>query len=318
MKASLFGFGVALLLVSASACAPVSRGRFDASGYENTLYQYRVRPSPATGKLLGDGWWLDNYFEQNGKMAPKTSAAYKTKYLLDSNGDGATDVRESALLYDLRFKHRQRDAVIMLRTFPIDRDQKDKDLRVMMQGLVDEVAGGGYEAVTVQRDAPTDPKVRVEEKRYAATIVDRGEATLAQQPAYWATVDLANVDQLRLTPDARRVRIRAVLAKTPYAFQATMGSTGNKGGPAYPVLMLAEYISLPEDFDKDLPEFDDFLQRVAIAGVAGYAAAAAPAPVAASTAPTAPAAVPAMPAASAAPATVAPAPAASAPLPAAK
>jgi hypothetical protein len=274
------------------------RGKINDQGYAHANFPYLVS-SRKDALLMSPAWLLDNYFVELGKTKPKASSAYKTEYALDINGDGVVDNRPSALLYDLKFKHRQRDGLVVLRTFPISIDQKDRELRVIMQDLVDDVAGAGYEAIRIN-----DEHRRVEEKRDAASIIDRAPATLAGLEAYAATIDVANVDQLKLTPEARRVRVRLVVARTPFRY--TPKNISNKA--SFPVLMLAEYASLPEDYERDLPDFLDLLGRVAVGGVSGFTVSA--------SAPSAATAASALAAPAGATAVAAPAPAATPPAPA--
>jgi hypothetical protein len=249
---------------------------FDEYGYRNNRFGYRVLQSPnannsLTHGLMDDAWLFDNLYEKktrSGKgvdLKPKDTAEYVTTFAFDTDGDGRDDRREKNFVYDLRFKHRQRDAVIFLRTLPIGGDLKDRDLRVLVQNYIDGVSGAGYEAAQVRgHDVVT-------EQRFAAELRERGEATLAGQPAYQATFDVANVDQLRVSPTARHTRVRVVFARAPfvYTLEKHAGATQTV---SYPVLVVAGYGSLPEDFDKDLPAFTGLLQRVQFGSTVGYAA----------------------------------------------
>ena len=311
---------VALGLLSCLACwlggcAPGASGAFDDKGYQHATYAYRVDathapdPSIANENLLGNDWKLDNFFHNvRDSLAPKRTENYLTQYKLDLNDDGKADVEKEDFLYDLRFKHLKRDALIWLRTIPISDDLRDKELRVLVQRYVDEVSGAGFEAVKL---GPTTTLLR--EKRFGASIIDRGPFKLAEQDAYETTFDVANVDQVAINPNARRVRVRIVLVRTPFEYAARAQRAGFKNHN-FSVLMLAGYANLPEDFGTDEKDFQSFLEHIAIDGKRGTTAVAletfpnaadakAPgaAPSAASTAPAAPAAPPAPTEPSAAP-----------------
>jgi hypothetical protein len=156
-----------------------------------------------------------------------------------------------------------RDAVVFVRTLPIGGDLRDKDLRVLVQRYIDEVSGAGYEAVQL------NGQTVVAEQRFAAELRERGNAKLAGQDAYQATFDVANVDQLKVSPNARRTRVRIVFARTP--FEHVLPRTpGMIAGVKYPVLMVAGYATMPEDFDKDLPAFTNLLGRIQFGQTLGY------------------------------------------------
>jgi hypothetical protein len=237
------------------ACGPRNTATFDNYGYKNDRYGYRLLAE--SGDLMGPSWKLDNlYKDPSGKLKPKKVPEYLTQFDLDVDGDGDTDSIKDEFLFDLRFKHLQRDATIWLRTFPISDDLRGKDLRVLVQRYVDEVSGAGFEAVQL---GPQTTILR--EKRFAAQAINRGQLTIAGQPAYETTFDVANVDEVAINKTARKTRVRIVLVRTPFEYQA--GPTA-KPGAKFAVLMLAGYANLPEDFDKDLPDFERLLNRVQI------------------------------------------------------
>ena len=251
------GCMLAMLCGLAGGCGTSARGTFGPQGFSQTVHGYRVKGE--ADQLLPEDWQVDNYYREGGKLKPKVGPFYMASYELDWNGDGIYDTTEEELGYDLRYTHRKRDAVIWLRTFPISTNLAEKDLRVLMQGYLDEVAGAGYEGVRLNADRNV-----VVEKRYAAELREKGEAKLAGMPAYAATFDVANIDQIKLTPSTRKSRVRVVLARTKFAY------TSRKQRGSLPVLLLAGYANLPEDFAQDLPAFEAFLQRIEVGGKAGF------------------------------------------------
>jgi hypothetical protein len=270
--------GAALL-----GCGAKNTTVFDQYGYLHKTYAYRVLRDPAvansaTDALLDQDWLYDNLFlkrSMDGKsmvLKPKETRDYLTTYGFDTDGNGSVDRKEQAFVYDLRFKHRLRDSSIFVRTIPIGGDLRDKELRVLVQRYIDESSGAGYEAVNFAG------RVVVTEQRFAAELRERGDATLAGQPAYQATFDIANVDQLRVSPNARRTRVRIVFSRAPFEHAVQKEK--------FPVLLVAGYASLPEDFDKDLPSFNKLLGHIQIGAKLGYSVgpqeqlAAPPAPVA--------------------------------------
>lgn len=248
------------LSLGAAACGPKPTGAFDAQGYKNSEYGYRIA---GTESLLGDEWQLDNLYPgSNNKLQVKKGDEYLTRYELDYDGDGATDKTVEAQLYDLRYKHLRRDALVWLRTFPLSNDLRGKDLRVLSQRYVDEVSGAGYEAVSL---GPNTTIIR--EKRFAANVLGRGAFTMAGREAYETTFEVANVDEVAISPNARRTRVRIALARTPYTYKIYGANKQVKA--EYPVFMLAGYANLPEDFDKDVPAFRGLLARIEIDGKTG-------------------------------------------------
>jgi hypothetical protein len=254
-----------LLLTGAliGACAVKAPGSLTPAGFSHEKYAYRVTTDGST--FLGNDWMLDNYYtDEMGTQQPKRNGTYATKYVFDRNGDGKVDSTQDALTYDLRFQHKKHEAFIWLRTIPISNELKDKDLRVLMKDYVDEIAGAGYEAVQLENQ-----RVGVSEKRYAAEVVEQGAATLAGKEAYRALMDVANIDQIKLTPTDRRVRVELVFIRT--GFEYVLSTLGEKDDVKFPVLMIAGYANMPDDFVADQSSFASLLSRIEIAGRRGFA-----------------------------------------------
>jgi hypothetical protein len=288
---------VGLVVVPSTSCRPAAVGKINHQGYVHEKYSYRLAPKDvsASGILLMDpDWLLDSHYAKKGKFVEKRTNEYMERLTVDGDNDGKWEFSGDVPIYDLRFLHRNRDAVIWLRTLPLSGWQRDKDLAVLMQSLVESVAGAGYERVRIH------PKtVIVEEKRFAAVTVKSGPGRIADTDAFFAHVDVANLDQLRLQPDASTARVELVLLK-PAVTHSVPRADGSK--MELPVLMIAGYKNSPDAFDRDLPAFRELLGRLEVDGKQGLTpptfsatpmAPAAPdppvAPLPATTAPTAPA-----------------------------
>jgi hypothetical protein len=254
--------------VATTACKPAASGSFTADAFEQTRYHFKVL---APGATLGQSWLLDNFYTlpQTGRLQPKRADFYLTKFELDVNGDGKFDTENEELTYDLRYTHKQRASVLWLRTFPLPRNSEETELRVLMRQYVDEIAGAGYEAVRLSPERSV-----VAERRYAAEIVEQSEAQLAGMPAYVATIDVANVDQIKLTPSNRHTRVQVVIAHTHFGYEV-FPRYGDK--VTFPVLMMAGYSNLPEDFEKDIDAFHKFLGEIDVDGHRGFSVTAPPA-----------------------------------------
>ncbi len=246
-----------LLALLSVGCLGTRTGEFDQHGYLNTQYGYRVVNDGS--ELLGPDWLIDNFYPRNNALEPKQVDEYTITYELDVNGDGQMDLKEKTLLYDLRYKHKSHDASIWLRAFPVSAELRDKDLRVLVQRYVDAVAGAGYEAVKLGAG------VVVEERRFAPQMLERGTARAsAELDAYMATFDVANVDEIAVSPNARKRRVQVVMVRPPFEH------TSKRTSATFPVLMIAGYANLPEDFETDKPAFVSFLSRIQVEERAGF------------------------------------------------
>jgi hypothetical protein len=254
--ARLVVLAIGALLTAASAGSPPPVNAFGPTEFRST-YGFDVVYLKGTRLVLPKGWMLDNYHRQRNMLVEKTAGTYTSHYQFDADGNGAKEAGFTEPTYALRLEHSSNDGVIWLRTIPMHPKYGGKDARVLMQAYLDAVAGGSYEAVKLEA---ADQAVVVE-RRYAATVVDRGPVLLAGRKGYAVTADIANLDQIRVDPNARERRVRLIIARSPI---------DNVKSPfRLPVLIVVGYSNIPEDFDAGLADFEDMLQRITIAGQAG-------------------------------------------------
>jgi len=255
MKTCLWGvlWGCGFLSIS---CVPTSN--FQGPAYVHEEHAYAVSYDDAKKQLiLGPEWILDNYkrVETTGSPAlvRKETAEYTSEYSFDLDDDGEYEDKEKLPSYDLLFKNRKTNAQIWLSTIPLSREYADKELRVLFSNYVDEMSGSGAVVVKLGK------VVAVDEKRFSARLVEKTAAKLSGFNAMAATIEVANVDQLKLSPDARREKVRVVLARPNFMVLRTQ-----MGGSVVPfrVLMVAGYSNNPEDFEAQYPEFERFLGKV--------------------------------------------------------
>lgn len=266
LVATILG-GVVLL-----ACASPMTGILSPEGYKHNTYNYEIETLAGSERLLPREWMIDNMYQRQSsrgepRFAPKGGRHYKTRYWFDLDGDGEDDIYEDVHAYDLRYVHRVSSGVIWVRTVPIARNKRDKDLRVLAKEYVDGVAGAGYELVSYGR---------VEERRFAAEILGRRAGTVAEKPAFAVDFAVANIDEVQVREGARRTRVRLVVIRS--GFEAIRGRNsrpvvkklgGETHGVRFPVLLMMGFASQPEDYDNGVRDFDTLVARLSIEGKSG-------------------------------------------------
>lgn len=245
-----------------SGCGPTLYAAFSDSGYKHTEYGYSVSALSKGPTFLPSYWQIDNfYYDRRHDLVPKKGADYEVEVYVDWDKNGENDDIGEFYTYDLRFTHTRNAGVIWLRTIPISPSLRNKELRVMAQSYVESAAATYYEVVQLGGRLYYSSK----EKTYATKIVGRATGTVAGQEAYSVTVDVADVQQLKLSPTSRKERVLLVLIRTPFEFK-DRSATGNF---AIPVLMIAGYSNLVEDFDEWLSDFQQFVSRIVMNGIRG-------------------------------------------------
>jgi hypothetical protein len=213
---------------------------------------------------MSQDWKIDNYYEKEGKLTVKDSDDYVIEYELDEEGDGEFETKVKEHRYDLKFDHLVHDGSLFVRTIPISTDLRQKKLSVLMDRYVEGIAKAGYEVVQF---APG--KTIMLERRYAAAVVDKAPATLAGLDALVVTLDVANLDQVKVDPNARAERVRLVFAHTNFRYQKRSGAP-DKPPVEFPVVLMIGYGNQPDEFEAGLPEFQHFLERIEIDAVRGF------------------------------------------------
>jgi hypothetical protein len=145
-----------------------------------------------------------------------------------------------------------------------------------MQSYIDEITTASYEVVRLSATTST-----ILERRFAATVIEQGALTIAGRPGYFATVDVANLDEIKVSPEARSRRVQLVLFRAPNDETLPEEPIASKKAAArsFPVLIVAGYSNLPPDFNQELQVFHDFLGRLTIAGQSGLSIAPSPPPL---------------------------------------
>jgi hypothetical protein len=243
-------------------------GNFDEKGYAHPRYGYTVDyTDPRSKSFISADWRLDNYFMRQDTLEMKTGDNYQHDIKLDQDGNGEYETTEKTFIYDLALEHTRFEQEIWVRTPPISKTNRNKDLDVLMRQYIESVSGAGYEAVSLTQDRT----VIVQSRRFATVLVAKSRLNLGGHEALAVVFDVANVDQVTVTPTDRIKRVAMIFVKTPFGFSATQygdGYSGDTVDSAFPVLMVLAYASHPDDFASGLADFERLVCQVVIRSVA--------------------------------------------------
>jgi hypothetical protein len=176
------------------------------------------------------------------------------EYDTDDNGRFATSVDE--LRWALRLEHRKEDAVIWLSALPLSGKDRDKDLFVLAQRLLEGMSGSETVA-TLDRVAPAMVSLSLSERRSAVRSLDSSPCSVSGREAWSVDADVANVDALSLSPASLSRRMRLVIIRTGFSHHP-------KGSADFPVFLLAGYSNAPAAFAGRLHDFNEFLSLLTL------------------------------------------------------
>jgi hypothetical protein len=270
-------------MVLGAGCLPAG-STVSGSALIHPKFPYAVEYDDMGKKsVLGDDWRLENYrkaSEEPGKPTEiERKTGYDATYELDFNDDDAVDAKEQLPYPDLLFLHRKTNARLEIATVLLDDRLRDKELRVLLDDIVESQSGTRSLFVGVGKVAAGI------QKRFASRLLESGEATLDGHQGLVATFERADIDQLQLNPDARWRRSRLFLMHAPFDHYVSDQPPGNDAIDAapniskgfakfhkYAVLLAVEYTNTPEDFEAQYPDFVRLLNKTHMLTDAGLLA----------------------------------------------
>jgi hypothetical protein len=229
-------------------------GSFGPDGFHHADFPIAVHfTKPEAKEFLGPDWRIDNFYVDDFGFigSPKSSSEYVGREAVDFRGDGHV-TRLPVYFFDLKLDHRKSSAVIWMQSVRLGRNDTERNLRTLVEDYAEALSGSGFYATV-------HDGLVVKAKSYAAKIVAGTDTTLGGLPAYDAKLEVANLDQIRLDPNARATIVRVVLVRTNYV--------RNWGGPQEGpldarTLVRLGYRANPSDFDANMPDFEKFLTLV--------------------------------------------------------
>jgi len=253
MTTRLGRVGVWAGMASATFGCATGPGKVTIGSYQSDYAGLAVvgQGAPESAGLMPKGWKLDNFFGSPTPDAAKSTDAYMTTYRLDADGNGVYELSLKKFLYELRFVNLKDDGVIWLRVAPVSTDLAEMALPVLVEAYVDAMSGGSFDAAWVDRN-----RVEAKEKRYTAMLTSSQPCQLGGVECQIATIELADVDQVKLSPSKRYRKLQVLIARAPLELSVRRH--------AFPTYLIAGYSNQPARFDADLAEFQDFLGRIVL------------------------------------------------------
>ena len=233
-------------------------GTFRANGFHDDGLPIVVHYTDASARqFVSADWQVDNFaVKDNGTIGkPKMSDKYVWDREIDYDDDGRPDTERAVPIYDLRLVNRVTHAAMWLQSVPLRMHDKDRALKSILDDFVAWLSGTGF-----YRVSPGPPKGTGISKTYGARVVAMKENETQGFESLDATIEVVNLDQLKVDPTAKSSIERVVFVRTDYPqSHATMG--GNRRHEARAMVILG-CESDPRYFEATNAEFPVFLHAV--------------------------------------------------------
>jgi hypothetical protein len=247
---------VSFCLLTVAGCVKVTGG-FQPNGFGESDIPVAVRyRDAATHTFVGPEWRVDNFkVKANGTFGDaKEAPEYLYDREIDVDGDGKPET-DKAPVYELKLVNRVTTAAIWLQTPMLALQDKDRSLKSFVDDFVEGLSGTG-----IYRVGTTIPKRVGAAKTYGARVVDSKEGRIGGFASLDVTIELVNLDQLKVDPSAKSAIGRVVFVRTNYSRPYAKVDTHNTYETRVMVVLGCE--SNPRDFDTTNADFEKFLASV--------------------------------------------------------
>jgi hypothetical protein len=236
----------------AAGCATAT-GTFQPDGFHHNDLPVVVRyHDPSSWRFVGPDWRIDNFvLDEDGKPGDAKSAqGYVENRAIDYLGDGQPYRPGNAYIYDLKLVNRRTDATMWLQEIPLPMHDKDRSLQALLDNLVESISGTGFYTVRVGYD-----RSKVRAKTFGARIVQSAPVLFGKFTSLDATIEVVNLDQLKVDPTAKAAVVRVVLVRTAYT-QAVDSYVSAS------IVTVLGCESKARDFESTSADFERFLTSV--------------------------------------------------------
>ena len=221
-------------------CGAPLRSELRRDGLVATPMAYRVDfARSAAGRFVGADWDIVSH-DRNGSPAVLGEHGYDLS--IDLNGDGQRTLLAKGLQrYDLRLKSHVDGDMLAISTRVLDEHDGGRDLAAWIHDFAESLSGGVYGWFT--------------DRRLTSRIRAEGPRSIDGRPGYEATIDIADVDRLQLTPGHLVATLHLVAVLSPGHLEIS----GRRSSSSFPLLVTVSSLSAADRAAKHEADLDALL-----------------------------------------------------------
>jgi hypothetical protein len=247
---------LALAALSLSACGTPSQVRFETDGlhYESGPLAVRFR-DPARFAFLQGSWRIENWvLKGSDELTRRYGDGFEGDLLIDLNGNGRAE-RCPGFFTDIELRNLETEGAIWAFMRELPEFRRNVSIDVLLDGYVD---GFTYEVRSRTGALDFWGVSRTTTRSYAARILSREQVKFGPYDAVMATIETANLEQMKLDPQSRAGYLRILVARIP-GFQTNLMSQSMLFPHSGVGILTVGFFDGPAYFKKGLPDFEAFL-----------------------------------------------------------
>ncbi|MBN2524747.1 MAG: hypothetical protein JXR76_00035 [Deltaproteobacteria bacterium] len=241
----------------------------DSSGLKYTRNNINIDFTNAeSSRFIGDNWEVDNweYNNTSHKWKRKGGSKYKgTVEYLDDDGDV---INSEEYYTELTLRHRRNDSQIYVDLTIMQDSKSEIDVDVFLSNFVERLSG----KTTWYKFSEYGHHFN-DSRTYASKITRQQKIKIGSYDAILATIELANLEQLKLDENSRSEKVSVLLVKIPeFATDKVTSPANPKAGIEIQYELKSAVLAVvlsarPVDHDSVYRDFVAFLEHINFNGV---------------------------------------------------
>jgi hypothetical protein len=256
MKFKVYGFSM-LFCIFNMGCNSASLAIIDTAGlrYENVPISIDFT-NQEKQSFINDNWLVENWQHGSGQWERKDGDEYRGVMLRDLDDDGNLE-KEKVYFTELELRHQINDSKIYVDLAVLPNSKRNTKIDVFLSNFVEQLSGK-----TTWYKQSVYGKPENETRTYAAKIIEQQYLDKGNYSGILVTIELANLDQLKLDPNHRSEIVSVLLLRVDDYIGENVGYNDNGSyvfGDKRAAIFTTVLFSRPDDH---LTSYKDFLSFI--------------------------------------------------------
>lgn len=252
----LFRLGTGFALTLVGCTASLATLNSDGLKYDNNSISVQYTDK-VNSRFINDFWQVENwtFSTEFKKWNRKNGDKYKGIVKRDLDEDGTSE-QVSSYYTELELRHVSNDAQIFVDLTILPKTKRNTHVEVFLSYFAENLSG----QISWHREFNHE-RLLNEGRTYASKIITQRRAKIGGNDAIVATIELANLDQLKLDSSHRSMLVSVAMIKIDKVVDNTNGISKTR-----PAILSVVLQSRPDVHEECYQDYEYFLQQIKIDG----------------------------------------------------